>query len=215
MNFLRKHWFDLGIPLAVVTGGYAWFSHAAGVSLLLWLSLIFLFLHQFEEYRFPGYFPGMVNLALFQSAKPDRYPLNAQTSLVVNVGVGWLVYLLAALCGPRAIWLGIAIQVVNAGNCIAHIILFNLRLKSRYNPGMATAIVLLLPIVVLFFAAIIREHLTTPLDWALGLLLGVALNWIGILKMIDWMKDENTLYPFPARCLMPRKSDESPQLVDR
>jgi hypothetical protein len=53
-----------------------------------WLSLISLFLHQAEEYRYPGYFPGMVNLVMFASPQPDRYPLNTNTALIVNVVIG-------------------------------------------------------------------------------------------------------------------------------
>ena len=31
--------------------------------------------HHFEEYGFPGYFPGMLNAGIFQSEEPERYPL--------------------------------------------------------------------------------------------------------------------------------------------
>ena len=67
MNFLRRHWFDLGLALAAVVGAGILVSHPTGLALLLWLSLITLFLHQFEEYRYPGYFPGMINSFLFPS----------------------------------------------------------------------------------------------------------------------------------------------------
>ena len=55
MNFLRLHWFDIGLAFAFVTGGIVFTSHLNTISLLLWISLISLFLHQFEEYRYPGY----------------------------------------------------------------------------------------------------------------------------------------------------------------
>ncbi len=203
MTFLRFHWFDLGLGLALLTAGGVLLFRPGGLALLLWLSLITLFLHQAEEYRYPGYFPGMMNVVMFHSRRPDRYPLNPQIALVVNLGVGWLAYFLAAILAGRAMWLGIATLLVSLGNFIAHTFLFNIKGKTRYNPGMLTAIVLFLPLVGIFFTTLIRQQAATPLDWLVGILLGVALNVAGILKMIDWLKDENTPYVFPARFLIP------------
>ena len=203
MNFLRLHWFDLGLALAAVTGGWMLFIHPAGLALLLWFSLIALFLHQFEEYRYPGYFPGMINTVLFSSRQPDRYPLNTQTAFNVNVIVGWLSYFLAAMLGEKVVWLGIATILVSVGNVLGHTFLFNIRGKTVYNPGMLTAIVFFLPLSVFFFSWVIQHHAASMLDWISGLALGIVLNYIGIIKLIDWMKDPNSPYVFPARCLIP------------
>ena len=203
MNFLRLHWFDLGIVLAVIVGGLVLITHPTGIALLLWLSLITLFLHQFEEYRYPGYFPGMMNAVMFSSRQPDRYPLNPQTALIVNVIVGWLFYFLAAVLNEKAIWLGIATVLVSVGNFIAHTFLFNIKGKTFYNPGMLTAVVLFMPLAIYFFSSVIQNSTSSLLDWVIGIVLGIALNVVGILKMIDWMKDENTHYIFPARLLIP------------
>ncbi len=102
MNFLRQHWFDLGIAFAFSAGIFLVFHPLSPISFLLWISLISLFLHQFEEYRYPGYFPGMMNKVMFASQQPDRYPLNTNTALIVNLLVGWLFYLLAAVFGEKA-----------------------------------------------------------------------------------------------------------------
>jgi len=211
MNFLRQHWFDVGLALAIVVGALLLIFGRGlpNLSLLLWLSLISLFIHQFEEYRYPGYFPGMVNAVLFASPQPDRYPLNSNTSLIVNVAVGWLVYLLAALIGQAALWLGIAAILVSAGNIVAHTFLFNIRGKTLYNPGMLTALLLFLPIVTYFCYWVIQANLASALDWGLGIFLGLALNYIGILKLIDWLKDANTPYRFPQRCLIPGTQTKS------
>ena len=205
MSFLRLHWFDLGMGLAVVIAGGVLVTRPTGLGLLLWFSLITLFLHQFEEYRYPGWFPGMMNTAMFGSAQPDRYPLNAQTALMVNVAVGWLFYFLAAVFAEKALWLGIATVLVSAGNFVAHTFLFNVRGRTRYNPGMVTADVLFLPVAMVFFYLVVAGRLATPLDWIVGLALGGVLNYVGIIKMIDWMKDPRTPYAFPARCLPPKR----------
>ena len=199
MNFLRLHWYDIGLVLAVVTGAVLLTTHPQGLSLILWISLISLFLHQAEEYRFPGTFPGMMNRAMFSSAEPDRFPLNSNTALIINVIVGWLTYFLAALFADGAIWLAIAAILVSVGNFVAHTILFNVRGKTRYSPGMATAIVLFLPISVYFFYFIIHGNLARPLDWIVGIVLGAALNYLGVLKVIDLLKDKETPFVFPER----------------
>jgi len=205
MNFMRLHWFDVGLVLAFVTGGALFSTHVTPLSLVLWLSLISLFLHQFEEYRYPGYFPGMMNTVMFSSKQPDRYPLNTNTSFIVNVFIGWLSYLLAAIFAEKAIWLGIATILVSLGNFIAHTFLFNIKGKTFYNPGMFTAIILFVPISSYFGYLAIQGHFATSLDWVVGVILGIVLNVVGILKMIDWLKDENTEYIFPERFLMPAK----------
>ena len=205
MDFMRLHWFDVGLALAFVTGGIVFLSNLNPLSLLLWLSLISLFLHQFEEYRYPGYFPGMMNTVMFASKQPDRYPLNTNTSFIINVCVGWLSYLLAAIFAEKAIWLGIATILVSVGNFIAHTFLFNIKGKTIYNPGMFTAIVFFVPIAVYFGYLLVQGNLATPVDWGVGIILGVVLNVVGILKLIDWLKDENTKYIFPERFLLPTK----------
>ena len=203
MNFLRQHWFDLGLALALIVAAFLFFGNVSPLAWLLWVNLISLFLHQFEEYRYPGYFPGMLNTVLYGSPHPDRYPLNTNTAFIVNVVVAWLAYSLAAFFAETFILLGIATILVSAGNVVAHTILFNIRGKSLYNPGLLTSLLLFLPIVIDFFYLVIQGNLATPIDWVLGLVLGVVLNYIGILKLIDWLKDANTRYIFPERSLLP------------
>jgi len=211
MKFMRLHWFDVGLALAIVTGGILFWIRLDPLSLLLWASLISLFFHQFEEYRYPGYFPGMMNTVMFSSKQPDRYPLNTNTAFIINVFVGWFSYFLAAVLGEKALWLGIATILVSVGNFIAHTFLFNLKGKTRYNPGMVTSLVLFAPIACYFFYLLIQEGLATPTDWLLGILLGMALNFIGILKLIDWLKDERTEYIFPKRFYtLPGESQQQP-----
>ena len=202
---MRLHWFDLGLVFAFVTGGILLLNRLNPLSLLLWISLISLFLHQFEEYRYPGYFPGVMNTVMFSSKQPDRYPLNTNTAFIINVFVGWLTYFLAAVFGEKILWLGIATILVSVGNVIAHTFLFNIKGRTFYNPGMLTAIVFFLPIAVYFGYLLVQGNLATPIDWMFGIILGIFLNFIGILKLIDWLKDENTEYIFPKRFLLPSK----------
>ena len=75
--------------------------------------------------------------------------------------------------------------------------------EENYQP--IFAIVLFVPISAYYVSLTIQGHLATPLDWVVGIILGIVLNVVGILKMIDWLKDENTEYIFPKRFLIPAR----------
>ncbi|MDR3025041.1 HXXEE domain-containing protein [Chryseobacterium sp.] len=206
MNFLRKHWYDIGGILAILVLAYIYvdFKSLSHYQLLMWLSLVSLFFHQLEEYRIAGTFPGMINTAIYHSDIPDRYPLNPNTSLYVNVIVGWLFYFLAAVFAEKAVWLGLATIVVSIGNIIAHTFLFNIKGKTLYNAGLITSLLLFVPCIYFFFSIVYEDHLIKAKDYFIGVPLGIVLNVIGILKLIDWMADKNTKYVFEQRNLLSR-----------
>ncbi|MEO8821895.1 MAG: HXXEE domain-containing protein [Ginsengibacter sp.] len=209
MNILRNHWYDLGAILALVVLFFLFKNYHAltDYELLMWLSLVSLFFHQLEEHRIVGTFPGMMNHVMFHSELPDRYPLNTNTALIVNVLVGWLFYFSAAFFGEKTIWLGIATILVSIGNFIAHTFLFNLKGKTFYNAGMITSWIFFVPCVYFFFKIVYANNLITTADYLIGIPIGIALNVIGVLKMIDWLKDKNTKYIFPQRNLLPQDRD--------
>ena len=206
MNTFRKHWFDLAGFFAIVLLFFVFknYNSLTDYELLMWLSLASLFFHQLEEYRIAGTFPGMMNHVMFHSEMPDRYPLNTNTALIVNVVVGWLFYFLAAFFGEKAIWLGMATILVSLGNFIAHTFLFNIKGKTFYNAGMITSWIFFAPCVYFFFKIIYAGNLVTNTDYLIGIPLGIVLNVVGVLKMIDWLKDKNTKYIFEQRNLLPQ-----------
>lgn len=205
MKFLSKHWCDFGGVFALIILSYVVTNdnNLTDYQLLMWVSLIALFFHQLEEYRIVGTFPGMVNSVMYNSKKPDRFPLNAKTSTYVNV-MAWVIYFLAALFAEKAIWLGLATIIVSAGNTVGHTITFNIKGKTIYNAGLATCWLLLVPCIYFFFYIILKENLATTTDYLIGVPLGMVLNYVGVLKMIEWMADEKTTYIFPQRNVLPK-----------
>jgi hypothetical protein len=195
MNFARQHWFDIGIVISlaiiIVIGTHLQYS----LHDIIWLNFAALLLHQFEEYRFPGGFPQKLNTVFFKSDTMNSYPLNTNTALVINVVLGWCSYLLAALLLSNALWLCIATIMISLGNFFAHTILFNVRYKSFYNPGMFTAVVLFLPLCVCFFEFICIHHMATPIDFYIGIPLGILLNAL-IFLLIQVLKNKNTTFIF-------------------
>ena len=213
MELWRKHWFDVGGALALPLAAWLYWQRAGltDLQLLLGLSLLALLVHQLEEYRWPGYFPGMLNATVYNSQLPDRYPLNPQTALVINVVLGWVAYALALVFARQLPWLGIATMLVSLGNVVAHTLFFNYRGRTWYNPGMATALLLFGPLVGLFGRVVWQQHLATSADWLLGIGSGVLLNYVGIVRLIHWRANRFTPYWFEPRQLRP--ADRAAQSV--
>lgn len=205
MDFLRKHWYDIGGISGIMILVVLIFCHPklSGYQLLMWLSLVSLFCHQLEEYRIAGTFPGMINRVMFNSDLPDRYPLNSNTSFVINVVIGWTLYFLAAITGKQFIWLGMAAILVSLGNVIAHTLVFNLKGKTLYNAGLATSWLLFVPCIFFFFKIIHDDHLATTTDYLTGIPLGILINIFGVFKLILWLADRNSTFIFKDRNLLP------------
>lgn len=212
MTFFRNHWYDIGIVASICLLIFlsSNFRNMSDYTLLMWLSLAALFLHQAEEYRIVGTFPGMINKVLFHSSCPERYPLNSNTALVINVGIGWTSYLLAAIAGEKCIWLGMATILVSFGNIVAHTFLFNFKGKTLYNAGLASCWLLFAPCVFIFIKIILGEHLAQPLDFFIGIPLGICINILGVLKPISWLSNKNTKFTFNNRQLLPRDRKITP-----
>ncbi len=206
MNFLRRHWFDIGGIMGVVILIFLFFSFhkLSNYQMLMWLSLVSLFFHQMEEYRIVGTFPGMINSVMFHSDLPDRYPLNTNTSFLINVGIGWTIYLLAALAGKQYIWLGMASILISLGNILVHTFIFNFKGKTSFNAGLATCWIFFVPCVFYFFKIVFQENLVTGKDFLIGVPLGIIINVAGVFKPIEWLADRNTTYIFKTNQLLPK-----------
>lgn len=202
MRFFERHWFDVGGILGIALAAWLTVSGSSmpTLTLILWLSLLSLFAHQVEEWRWPGWFPGMLNVVLFRSNDPWRFPLNVRSGLAVNVGVGWIGYLLAALLAQDALWLALATILVSLGNCVLHLIVIPIRGRMLYNPGMVTSLLFFAPLVVWF--AVIAWPLMSNADIVAGLALGLVLNVGGVIGLIRVMESRDAP-PFEDRQVLP------------
>lgn len=129
-----------------------------------WLSFIAILLHQFEEYRWPGYFAGLFNKVLFQSKTPERYPLNQQSAMIINLIIAYVFYL-PPVFFPSVVWLGLAPILMGFFQIIWHGIFANIKAKSIYNPGLFSAIFLHLPIGIWYIKSAYEQNMLTPTDW--------------------------------------------------
>lgn len=78
------------------------------VQVLLIFSWMGMLVHQFEEYAWPGGFPLISNMIVFNEIeRPDRYILNQRQCFVSNVVLCYLCYIVPIFF-PQLIWLAAA-----------------------------------------------------------------------------------------------------------
>jgi hypothetical protein len=196
MSILRRHWYDLGAVVAICAGIVLFFlwPDIPTIERVLLLNFITMLVHQYEEYGWPGGFPPLVNLVVWPRNKPDRYPLNQNGAMVINLIWSYVFYL-APVFFPAAIWLALGPMLVGFLQVIAHGILTNVKLKAPYNPGMITA--LLDPLGVYYIYLVQTQGLATASDWVLGTAYMAGFLYFGVLKLnFTWLSAPDSPYPF-------------------
>ena len=185
MNFIRRHWYDIGLGLALIALTWQAFVRIEGLQLILLLNLVVLFLHQYEEYHWPGGFPWIFNEVVKRESDgpADRYLLNQNNVAFINI-IAWPFYLVPVLL-PNAIWLGLG-QVLFGlvGQVIFHGIVTNIKLKTWYNQGLAAVLFGHVPLGIWYLAEVTGHGLVQWWDWIfallyLGAFTGIVMQLIG------------------------------------
>jgi hypothetical protein len=204
MNFLRKYWQDAGaaVGLVVCIGLLIDRTSFSDITGVLWLSFVAILFHQFEEYRWPGYFAGLFNTVMFKSEAPDRYPLNTQSAMIINVMIAYVFYLLPVWF-PDVIWLGLAPVFMGFFQVVWHGIIVNIKAKTLYNPGLCTALLLHVPVGIWYIHDIVKQDMSTAADWIFGTLYFALAVYIFIVKGNIWLKNSNSPHHFSKQQLGP------------
>lgn len=165
-------------------------------------NLIALLAHQYEEYQYPGYFPGQFNRGVFNSDSPRNYPLNAQTAMIINTGFAYPFYL-APVLFPKKKWLGLAPVLLGWGQVVGHGLVIPLKSGAKYGPGFLTALLLHLPIGIAYVRALGRQSPVSQADWTKGLAGVVAGAVFGVALPNFLLRDRNSPYAFTAAQIGP------------
>ncbi len=199
LKFLRRRWSAIGLFSAMVAGVYlifAW-NELAFLQKLLLLNFIVVLIHQFEEYSWPGGFPAIANMVLMKSAKPDRYPLNQNSSMVANLIFAYGFYMVPVFF-PNVIWLGLAPVLLGLTvQFFGHVIYANMKLRTFYSPGTASTVFGWLPIGVTYIYYIVANNMVNLWGWLL------AVAWMAVFVFLDFyiieqklLGGKNSPYPF-------------------
>ena len=137
---------------------------------LIWLQTPIYFLHQFEEYIFPGGFLEFFNIKVLKS--PDgRFPLDTNASFNINVPIVFIAFPASAILATVFdISFGVWTAVFSIVNALSHIVLF---VPFRYNPGFVVSLLVNIPcgIYVLYYFGV--NHIVSMLDFIIGIIIGI------------------------------------------
>ena len=220
LKFISRRWHDIGLVSAILAGAYlasAW-SDLEVLQRLLLLNFIVVLLHQFEEYSWPGGFPAVANLVML-TGPMKRYfkPLNQLSSMAANVLFAYIVYLIPVFF-PDVIWLGLGPVLMGAVlQVIGHAIFVNIRIRSLWSPGAATAVFGFLPVGVLYIDHIQTNNLATASDWVLAVLWLFVAGYL-VFYLVEQKLLGDAPYPFDQdemeRCDIPGKLERATRRRD-
>lgn len=183
----------LCVCYAMILGMHTWNL----TSRALLLSMIVIHLHFYEEFGLPGGFAwGGIKVEMHHvSTQVADWPLNQLSALFGNEWFALVVYL-PALLFPQYRWLTLAVISFAFIELLGHLVVFNIGLKSWYNPGLITAVFGLTPISIWYLYQI--HPLLTYNWWDLLIAIGwlVANYWIGFRSPIFQFFNRQKAYTF-------------------
>ena len=182
-----NNWYNISVKLAAVSALIAIFFVDDMTQKLLWGSISILFLHFFEEFGFPGGFPLMGMKVLMNSKEKDstKWNCNNLNSMFGNWGFLFLLYILP-LIFPDVSFLTLTAMLVLFAELLMHLVLFNVKLKSIYNPGFVTAVFGLTPIGIYYFANVYDGNLFAWYDFIIAVAWFIAVFWLCFRSPIYW-----------------------------
>ena len=173
-TWVNNHWARVGGVWAICIGLVLSLTELdmLHIDKLLWLHLVVLLIHQFEEYVYPGGFKIFYNTNIYNKNKVTTHPLTDNAILLVNLGIGWTVYLFAAVKGESSIFLSIGLAGITIFNGLLHT--FLALLHRSYNPGLYSSILLFIP-----FGSYLLYRLCTEIELNL-IAIGIVIFLLGI-----------------------------------
>lgn len=194
----RKNWYWFGGILFVALSFFMGLlgSNFSRIQVILIYSFMAMLIHQFEEYAFPGGFPGITNIVVSGEKKaPERYPFNANQCWISNVFLTYTFYIVPVFF-PNVIWLGLAQVIAGMLQLFTHGIMINARLKSPYNPGLGATVFLQLPIGIYYIWYVSTNNLANGWIYVFGII--GAFVALGILFLLPTrlMRSRESEYPF-------------------
>ena len=160
MEYIQKYWAKLSgfLTLSILITLFLLIDNLTHIEVLLWLHLATLFIHQFEEYVYPGGFKDFFNTYVHKKSKIIQHPLTDNGIILVNVLIAWPAYFLSAIYGLEIIWLALGLAAISILNGIMHTLMFFLH--KRYNPGLISGFFLSIPFGI-YLLSVLLENPTT------------------------------------------------------
>lgn len=193
MKFFIHHWYHVGLILAIILLMCTPLGSQPTQKLLM-LNLVCLCAHQFEEYQLPGGAPLIINRVIYhEDQRASYYPGNALSIMVVNVSA-WFIYGLSIWFYQQT-WLGLGVILFSLFQILGHVVEMPISLHAWYNPGMATTLLLFLPLGSYFIYRQGHFGNLSPMVWLLAVITLVFCILLTIILPVQSLKNLHTPYP--------------------
>ena len=154
-NFIKEfvnNWYNISVYIAVAILLIVVFFIDDPLQKVLLCSAAVLFLHFFEEFGWPWGFPYMWMKVMMNSKETDstKWNCNNLNSMYWNWLSAILIYILPAFFSDVN-FLVLGAMVLSCEELIMHLILFNIKEKTLYNPWLVSGLFGLVPIACYFF----------------------------------------------------------------
>lgn len=201
MKSYMNNWYYVGgfifAVLAVILGLFAdTIDPMRRLMIVLYMCLL---AHQFEEYAVPGGFPLAWNVGVNgEKDAGNRYPLNAKSAFIVNICCAYPIYIIGIIF-PHIYMLSIFIAYFTMAQILMHGIMMNIRMKTIYNPGVGTALFIMVPagLYILHYIAVSFD--IPAWNWWAPLIAFPFVAFLTILLPILRCQNKNSPYAFPDR----------------
>lgn len=175
MSWIEEHWPKSTIFLAVYSTILIFlFVLEKDIALfLIWIQLPIYWLHQFEEYVFPGGFIETFNRQVLGSNEKE-WPMSKKASFWINIPIIYIAFPLSAiLAGTVNISIGIWTAYFSILNAITHVGMF---VRIKYNPGFFVSAFLNIPIGVFTVWYFYSNDVISALGHLLSIFVAVAVQ---------------------------------------
>lgn len=201
MKAYRNNWYYVGgilfAVLAFVLGLFGdMIDPMRRIMIVLYMCLL---AHQFEEYAVPGGFPSAWNIGVSGEIEVgDRYPLNTKSAFIVNICCAYPIYIIGIIFYEVHV-LSIFITYFTMLQILMHGLMMNKKMGTLYNPGVATALFIMIPVGIYSLWYIAANYDIPSWNWWAPILVFPFIAFSTILLPVLKCQDKNSPYVFPER----------------
>jgi hypothetical protein len=171
-SWVIEHWPKATIFLAIYTSIllYLFLFEGNLLLFLLWLQTPVYWLHQFEEYVYPGGFAEFFNHKLLGS-RQDHWPVTKRFSFWINIPLIFVAFPLSAmLAGSLGLGWGIWTAYFSIINALSHVGMY---FRFGYNPGFVVSLLFNIPVGIVTVYLFLNQTAISTSAHLLGI--GIAL----------------------------------------
>ena len=207
----RREWPRVAAVQAMALGGASLLAgrkNQKNLRALAVMNAMTMCAHQYEEYVDPGYLPGQINVGMFKSKQPLNWPFSPDGAMCANMF--FRAIYVPAMIWPKKKWLALPPVMLGIFQAVAHgssSIREARKTPRRYSPGTLTAVMLHVPIGVVYLTALYAEGPITRSDWmkSAGVLGGFFV--LGVLTPNIVLADKDSPHRFTAKQMGPYLSE--------